>query len=900
MNFLKQIIIFPLQQILDFFFMLIYEITDNEGLAIIGLSFVVTLCTLPLYLVAEKWQDAERQKQSLMKPGIKRIKQAFKGDEQYMILNTFYKQNHYHPLMALRSSLSLIIQIPFFIAAYDFISHLEILQGYSFFIFKDFGSPDNTFFIGNLPINILPIFMTIINCISGALYSKGHDKKEKIQIYVMAAFFLVLLYNSPSGLVIYWTMNNILSLVKNIFAKVKIQKKVINLIKEPITNFFNNNFTILDTNQKLRNLIFIFSCIGITLLCGLVIPSIIIESEPTNYCFVDDISSPFTFLSYSFWQAVGCFIFWPIAFYCIFSKKIKKICSVLFSSVLLCSIINTFIFGGKYGPMEADFIFMQTPSFHPFTVYNLLNLFIIFSIIAVLFISLNKVAKYINFMIVIIIMSLSAIFINTSLKINNDYKQLSKTDATESLEPIYHLSKTGKNVIIIMQDNLQSPYIPYVLDELPELSQKLDGFKWYPNTISNGYLTMAGVPGIFAGYDYTPYQMNLNLEKDNQTKHNEALLTLPLIFSKNGYHSSVSNLPYENYYEQPESNMYLANPSLQKIGIELENSTKILSNVYTIKYKNHNTITHNNVKGVYTDYWFKQNNLTKDNVISTKIKRNILWFSIFKISPSILRKRIYHSDYWSTYSNFHSSDNTFINSWSVLDYLPELTDFYTNSLFEEKTNGSCILIDNETTHDPIMLDSENYEYKPIVNTIGKGPLSDSEHFTTLCGTFLKFADFIEYLKVNSVYDNTKIIIVSDHCRGITQDFTTELLGCVKNDNIDNKKFLSTLLIKDFNSHGDFIAEKVFNQKKCPNTDYTFMTNADVSYLATKDIIPNAKNPFTNNPLKVENKNDYAILNNGEAESTKNRHNKQFNVKDSEWYTVKDNIFIDENWGKLYN
>ena len=136
------LIIFPISQILEFFYQFIYEATGKEAFAVIALSFVVTLCTLPLYMVAEGWQETERQTRLKLQPGIDRIKKAFKGDEQYMILNTFYRQNHYSPIMALRSSLSLLIQIPFFLAAYHFLSELGSLKGVSFLFIRDFGSPD--------------------------------------------------------------------------------------------------------------------------------------------------------------------------------------------------------------------------------------------------------------------------------------------------------------------------------------------------------------------------------------------------------------------------------------------------------------------------------------------------------------------------------------------------------------------------------------------------------------------------------------------------------------------------------------------------------------------------------------------------------------------------------------
>jgi len=53
------------------------------------------------------------------------------------------------------------------------------------------------------------------------VYAKGFPLKDKIPLYLIAAVFLVLLYGTPSGLVLYWMMNNIFSLVKNCLQKTK-------------------------------------------------------------------------------------------------------------------------------------------------------------------------------------------------------------------------------------------------------------------------------------------------------------------------------------------------------------------------------------------------------------------------------------------------------------------------------------------------------------------------------------------------------------------------------------------------------------------------------------------------------------------------------------------------------
>ena len=114
LNFLYTLIIYPLIQIIEFSFMLFDDVFKNAGIAVIGVSFAVSILCLPLYIVAEHWQEVQRAIEKELEPGIQRIKSVFKGDEQYMILSTFYRENRYNPIMALRSSFGLLIQIPFY------------------------------------------------------------------------------------------------------------------------------------------------------------------------------------------------------------------------------------------------------------------------------------------------------------------------------------------------------------------------------------------------------------------------------------------------------------------------------------------------------------------------------------------------------------------------------------------------------------------------------------------------------------------------------------------------------------------------------------------------------------------------------------------------------------------
>ena len=191
------LIIYPIIQILEFTFLFSHKLFKEYGISVIFISLVISVLCLPLYTVAEKWQQIERDTIKKLKPKVDKIKKVFKGDEQYMILSTYYRQNNYHPIFALRSTFGLLFQIPFFIAAYSYLSHLEIIKNAPFLFIGDLSAPDALLSFGSITVNVLPVVMTLINCISGVVYSKGLPPKDKIQIYGIAFIFLILLYNSP-------------------------------------------------------------------------------------------------------------------------------------------------------------------------------------------------------------------------------------------------------------------------------------------------------------------------------------------------------------------------------------------------------------------------------------------------------------------------------------------------------------------------------------------------------------------------------------------------------------------------------------------------------------------------------------------------------------------------------
>ena len=218
-NIFFNLFIMPLELLFEIVFSIFYRLFSNPGISILALSLVMNFLVLPLYRRADAIQEEEKDKAISMSRWTDHIKKTFSGDERYMILNTYYRQQNYKPISSLRSTFSLVLQLPFFIAAYHYLSNLSILKGMKFLIFNDLGAPDGLIAIGSLHVNVMPVLMTAINVLSAYVYLRGFPLKNKIQTYAIAAVFLVLLYDSPSGLVFYWTLNQIFSLCKNLIMK---------------------------------------------------------------------------------------------------------------------------------------------------------------------------------------------------------------------------------------------------------------------------------------------------------------------------------------------------------------------------------------------------------------------------------------------------------------------------------------------------------------------------------------------------------------------------------------------------------------------------------------------------------------------------------------------------------
>lgn len=908
-HFLYNIFIMPIELAIEFVFSLANGVFDNPGICIIAVSIVVNILVFPLYSRADAIQEIERNKQKSMEKWVKHIKKTFKGEEKVMMLNTYYRQQHYSPLYAIKGSLSLLFQIPFFMAAYHFLSNLDMLQGTSFLFLSDLGAPDGLLTIGSFTINLLPILMTIINIVSGMIYTKGFKFKEKFQLYGIAIIFLILLYNSPSGLVFYWTLNNLFSLFKNIFMKlIKNPKKVLRwvvavcgtglsafvlltyhsigsrkklffifvfifciafLFSDPLKRLcrtvFNKAKGVLKPNllsQKENTKCFILAEILLVLLLGMYIPAATIASSASD--FVNPEYNPLYLVFNTLSIYFGLFL-WIYVFYWLSSPRGKRVFLVIAWLFTIVGFTDYYFFGKSYGVVTSMLTFDNAVNFSIKT--QIINAGIILAISLVGIIVISKFPKAVKriFSIliagVLVISTYNCVIIGKDINEYNAALEKNHAESVDDIKNVIPISKSGKNVVVLMLDRAISGYIPYIFNEKPELYDSFDGFTNYTNTLSFAGNTNMSVPSLFGGYDYTPAEINSRKDTSVLAEHDNSWLVLPTLFSNDGYKVTVCNPPNAGLEDDKGLSLFDINENVKAYELLGESDNENAS--------------------VFSNY---NNNIQQ---------KHFFYYSLFKTFPSYFNPTFYDEGaYCST--DFSIPSSGFFDSYGVLDKLEDLT------MITDNEDNTLLLMQNGITHDPIFFSVPDYEPSNNVaglysyydtngyfdldgqemNPQGLYPLS---HYQTNLVALLTVAKWLDYLKQNDVYDNTRIIIVSDHGKPFEQFDYMKL-----SNGVDVEWYNPVMLVKDFNSHGKL------------ETNDSFMTLADVPALSADGLIDDPVNPFTGNTIDYCGKDGGAVISTADNFDPYDNDGYSFKTDIGKWFSVSDNIFDVKNWKELPN
>ena len=878
---LQSIFIGPLKLVFEIIYSLAYRFLDDPGLAIIFLSLAMNILVLPLYRRADAMQEQARDTENKLSRVVTHIKKTFSGDERMMILQTYYRQNNYKPTDALRGSVSLLLEIPFFMAAYQFLSSMYVLEGVRFGPIADLASPDGLVTIAGITINVLPVLMTAINVVSSAIYLKGFPLKTKIQLYGMAAFFLVFLYNSPSCLVFYWTLNNLFSLFKTIFYKLKNPKKVlriafaictlgISLLVLKVMDLFKAKKGEIEAPKPDKK-VFILSCVVLAVLSGLMIPSSVIGASPQEFVDIYAFHNPLNYLLVSGAMSCGTFLVWLPVFYWLASDKGKVILSRLAAIAAIAAMVDFMFFGWNLGLISTNLQYDK--GFFYTRMEKLINL----AAVAVVFVGIwwlaAKKQKIMASVLAIAIMGTVGMTGWNSVKIIQGTNQVKSYMAQMNTEetPNFRLSQTGQNVVVIMLDRSLGYYMPYFVHEKPELKEKFDGFTHYINTLSYGGHTNFGAPALFGGFEYTPVEMNKRDDESLESKNDEALKVLPVLFSQNGYEVTVCDPPYAGYSWVPDLSIFDEYPEID---------TYITKGFFKTKEQRQSEISNN--------------------------YRNFFVFGLMRCLPVATQRYLYesgmyHQEYTENpdYAFFNQSavsmfqangmNGRFVDCYEVLKKLPEMTQ-----ITSDKVN-TYMTLDNEAAHSPVLLQMPNYEPSQEVNNWGLGSAEVTDgngnvlkfantlqmgEYHVAMATMLRLADWFDYMRENGVYDNTKIILVADHGYNLGQ-LPNMIMDMGNGETEDCTFYYPLLMVKDYGATGFEISEE-------------FMTNADVPTLATDGAIENPVNPFTGKPINNAEKyaHDQLVIVSRQWSSDVNNGDTYIADK---WASVHTDIRNPENW-----
>lgn len=187
----------------------LHAVVGSYALAIIVLTLLIKTVLWPVQNKATN----EMRKMALLSPKMTELREKYKDDPQKMNeeVMKLYREYGVNPFSG---CLPMLIQIPIFFGFYSMLGTAIELRNSSFFWVTDLSQPDTVGHLLGFPINVLPIVMAFTMIWQMVITPKTGDAVQQRIFYFMPVIFLVFCYNYASGLALYWTTQNLFSIVQ--------------------------------------------------------------------------------------------------------------------------------------------------------------------------------------------------------------------------------------------------------------------------------------------------------------------------------------------------------------------------------------------------------------------------------------------------------------------------------------------------------------------------------------------------------------------------------------------------------------------------------------------------------------------------------------------------------------
>lgn len=211
----------------------------NYGWCIVVFAILFKLIFYPL----NQKQAESMKKLQALKPYLDEINVKYANDPQLRQKKTLelYSEHKVNPM---GGCLPLLIQIPIFIALYTAFSDTIELWKSPFLWISDLSEPDTVWtspaFLGfsGFHLNILPLIMVATQIVQTQMTAVSTDPNQKTMMYIMPVIMLFFFWSMPSGVTMYWTVQNILSIIQQWYTNNYIETKkekplVTTVVKKP-------------------------------------------------------------------------------------------------------------------------------------------------------------------------------------------------------------------------------------------------------------------------------------------------------------------------------------------------------------------------------------------------------------------------------------------------------------------------------------------------------------------------------------------------------------------------------------------------------------------------------------------------------------------------------------------
>ncbi len=960
MNALHAIFIRPVEQLLELLFVRFAAATGSYGWSLVLLSLAVTLITAPLYYVAERWKIREQILQKTMARDLASIRKHYSGQKRFYLVRNVHRLHGYKSFYALRTSLGLLIQIPFFFAAYGYLSQFRGYAGTGFLFVPDLGRPDDLLWGAAL----LPFVMTAVNVVSSLVYTRSRSLKDNAQLLLLALVFLVVLYDQPAGLLVYWTMNNVFAMLKNLLLArflpqpgpaaagepaAAVSRRVLTAAELSPWYFvpvallvaaqafwqvhFDRSFKycILATaiigaalsfalilrqarvprprSARLRSmdLALLWALFGVSAYLLLFerrqnillsnatvkfIPAVIQDIivyvagrrllpgapaedaglAPAQARRIFEAASVFLFayvfvlspmlVYFSSPQDIGIEVGpllarlapWAIGFSLASAGLIRlagggaqRRAAEASVALILVAITYSYVIPGDYGildefNLEKAFLLEHTP----------LGLFLVDVLVIILAAAASRYA--LRRWATVVVPCLGAVAIAFAVQVTvsavrMDRAAIVAADRETPALPadsgaVNHFSKTGRNIVLVIADMFNGNYIGRMLEQFPETRDKLDGFTWYPNTLSISSHTATSLPGVLGGWNYSPEHMNA-VPGTGMQKYEEAVAGFGTALLDRGYDVSMVDLLYMD-------------------------AAKIGGGKYAGKL-------HVGRSDEYVGYWRGAAGGSVKRELAGGKARLLVMVTLFQSVPFMLKARVYDDGSWLVFRRSYQFDyiaRKTTGNYAYLDLLPKVST-------AAGPGDTFKFIHTQFTHEPFGITREGR----IIDREFPDPQSRSFiDGTSAYYTARKFIDFLAawtlWMKREGIYDNTFIVVVSDHSNNAMDNdlrLPDAAAGLVRRHDISRAGAL--LLVKRFGGSGPL------------RRDDRLMSNADTPAIvlnAAGDRSVYGEDP-TEGPAPRGRVVEYGSLRDNWHDFL-NSERAKFNE-----YLVRDNIYVPANW-----